>query len=165
MVREIVRDVIFLGQKSTDATVADIKTAMDLVDTLEANRNACVGMAANMIGVKKRIIAINDNGFTKLMINPTITAKSSKFETEEGCLSLSGVRPTTRYKNITVMKDSKQVNADWNETDETSKAYILNKPEIPDAQVQADSEDTYHSRHTPDEIVDGGIDTCNSFHE
>lgn len=102
MVREIVRDVIFLGQKSTDATVADIKTAMDLVDTLEANRNACVGMAANMIGVKKRIIAINDNGFTKLMINPIITAKSSKFETEEGCLSLSGVRPTTRYKNITV---------------------------------------------------------------
>ena len=102
MVREIVKDVIFLGQKSTDATVADIKTAMDLVDTLEANRNACVGMAANMIGVKKRIIAINDNGFTKLMINPTITAKSSKFETEEGCLSLSGVRPTTRYKNITV---------------------------------------------------------------
>ena len=102
MVSEIVRDVIFLGQKSTDATIADIKTAMDLVDTLEANRNACVGMAANMIGVKKRIIAINDNGFTKLMINPTITAKSSKFETEEGCLSLSGVRPTTRYKNITV---------------------------------------------------------------
>ncbi|MDD5890886.1 MAG: peptide deformylase [Ruminococcus sp.] len=102
MVREIVKDVILLGQKSTDATVADIKTAMDLVDTLEANRNACVGMAANMIGVKKRIIAINDNGFTKLMINPTITAKSSKFETEEGCLSLSGVRPTTRYKNITV---------------------------------------------------------------
>lgn len=102
MVREIVRDVIFLGQKSTDATIVDIKTAMDLVDTLEANRNACVGMAANMIGVKKRIIAINDNGFTKLMINPTITAKSSKFETEEGCLSLSGVRPTTRYKNITV---------------------------------------------------------------
>lgn len=102
MVREIVRDVIFLGQKSTDATIADIKTAMDLVDTLEANRNACVGMAANMIGVKKRIIAINDNGFTKLMINPTITAKSSKFETEEGCLSLSGVRPTIRYKNITV---------------------------------------------------------------
>ena len=102
MVREIVRDVIFLGQKSTDATIADIKTAMDLVDTLEANRNACVGMAANMIGVKKTIIAINDNGFTKLMINPTITAKSSKFETEEGCLSLSGVRPTTRYKNITV---------------------------------------------------------------
>lgn len=102
MVREIVRDVIFLGQKSTDATIADIKTAMDLVDTLEANRNACVGMAANMIGVKKRIIAINDNGFTKLMINPTITAKSCKFETEEGCLSLSGVRPTTRYKNITV---------------------------------------------------------------
>ena len=102
MVREIVRDVIFLGQKSTDATIADIKTAMDLVDTLEANRNACVGMAANMIGVNKRIIAINDNGFTKLMINPTITAKSSKFETEEGCLSLSGVRPTTRYKNITV---------------------------------------------------------------
>ena len=102
MVREIVRDVIFLGQKSTDATIADIKTAMDLVDTLEANRIACVGLAANMIGVKKRIIAINDNGFTKLMINPTITAKSSKFETEEGCLSLSGVRPTTRYKNITV---------------------------------------------------------------
>lgn len=102
MIKEIVKDIIFLGQKSTDATVADLKTAMDLVDTLEANKAHCVGMAANMIGVKKRIIAINDAGITKLMINPIITQQSGKFETEEGCLSLQGVRPTTRYKNITV---------------------------------------------------------------
>lgn len=102
MVKEIVKDIIFLGQKSTDATVADIKTAMDLVDTLEANKAHCVGMAANMIGVKKRIIAVNDSGITKLMINPVITQQSGKFDTEEGCLSLQGVRPTTRYKNITV---------------------------------------------------------------
>ena len=102
MVRPIMRDPLFLAGKSAPATEADKQVVQDLLDTLKANQDRCVGMAANMIGVKKRIIAINDNGFTKLMINPTITAKSSKFETEEGCLSLSGVRPTTRYKNITV---------------------------------------------------------------
>ncbi|MCI6651928.1 MAG: peptide deformylase [Ruminococcus sp.] len=102
MVREIVRDIIFLGQKSVDATPQDIKIAMDLLDTLNANRERCVGMAGNMIGEKKNIIAITDRGINKLMINPVITQKSGKFETEEGCLSLDGVRSTTRYKNITV---------------------------------------------------------------
>ena len=102
MIKPIMKDIFFLNQKSEPATESDKQIAIDLLDTLKAHEEGCVGMAANMIGVKKRIIAINDNGFTKLMINPTITAKSSKFETEEGCLSLSGVRPTTRYKNITV---------------------------------------------------------------
>ncbi|MGN0477238.1 MAG: peptide deformylase [Ruminococcus sp.] len=102
MVREIVRDIIFLGQKSVDATPQDIKIAMDLIDTLNANRERCVGMAANMIGEKKNIIAITDKGMNRLMINPIITKKSGKFDTEEGCLSLDGVRSTSRYKNITV---------------------------------------------------------------
>ena len=102
MVREIVKDVIFLGQKSTDATVADIKTAMDLVDTLEANRNACVGMAANMIGVKKNIIVVAAGPVMFAMINAKITKRKGAFKTEEGCLSLDGVRPCTRYKEIEV---------------------------------------------------------------
>lgn len=102
MVREIVRDIIFLGQKSVDATPQDIKIAMDLIDTLNANRERCVGMAANMIGEKKNIIAITDKGMNRLMINPIITKKSGKFDTEEGCLSLEGMRSTSRYKNITV---------------------------------------------------------------
>lgn len=102
MVKEIVRDIIFLGQKSADATPADIKDAMDLQDTLIANRAGCVGLAGNMIGVKKRIIAVNDNGNYLIMMNPEIIRKSGKFTTEEGCLSLDGVRVTERYKTITV---------------------------------------------------------------
>ena len=104
MIREIMKDPLFLSVRSTDATKADIPAAMDLLDTLNAHRHECVGMAANMIGVSKRIIVFVDelSGQPQLMLNPAITAKSKPYETEEGCLSLPGVRPATRYGKITV---------------------------------------------------------------
>ncbi len=80
----------------------DLQTAKDLLDTLTANREACVGMAANMIGVKKRIIVFDNNGVLMTMLNPEIVKCSGEYETEEGCLSLSGVRKTKRYQLITV---------------------------------------------------------------
>lgn len=102
MVREIMHDIIFLNQKSEPALPADKQVALDLLDTLKAHEEECVGMAANMIGVRKNIIAVNI-GFANLaMFNPVILKKSGAFETEEGCLSLSGVRKTTRYQDIEV---------------------------------------------------------------
>jgi peptide deformylase len=96
------KDVIFLNQKSELATEADMQVVQDLLDTLKANEAGCVGMAANMIGVKKRIIAVS-MGFANIaMINPVIVKKSGEYETEEGCLSLIGVRKTKRYKDIEV---------------------------------------------------------------
>jgi len=96
------KDVIFLSQKSEPATEADKQVVRDLLDTLKANEVGCVGLAANMIGVKKRIIAVN-MGFANIaMINPVIVKKSGAYETEEGCLSLVGVRKTTRYMDIEV---------------------------------------------------------------
>ena len=104
MVRDIVKDPLFLSIKSTDAGREDIKTAIDLLDTLNAHRHECVGMAANMIGVSKRIIVFVDeqSGQPQLMFNPVIVSKSQPYETEEGCLSLPGVRPATRYEKISV---------------------------------------------------------------
>ena len=102
MVRPINRNILSLGVKSTPATKADISVGDDLLETLNANLDACVGMAANMIGVHKRIIVFHNGLFPELMFNPEIIAKSGKYETEEGCLSLVGVRPCTRYENITV---------------------------------------------------------------
>ena len=102
MVRPIMRDVLFLGQKSEPATQADVQVVRDLLDTLQANRAGCVGMAANMIGMKKRIIAVNMGMLDIPMINPVIVKKDKPYKTEEGCLSLDGVRPTTRYENIEV---------------------------------------------------------------
>ena len=102
MIKPIVRDAFFLNQKSDEATKADLPIAQDLEDTLKANRERCVGMAANMIGYRKKIIIIATGFADMIMINPKITAKSEPYETEEGCLSLPGVRKTTRYKNITV---------------------------------------------------------------
>ena len=102
MVREIVHDPIFLAQKSTEATAEDLQTAQDLLDTLEANRERCVGMAANMIGVLRRIIVFDNMGRAELMLNPRIIKASEAYETEEGCLSLSGVRKTRRYNKIKV---------------------------------------------------------------
>ena len=102
MIRPIMRDVFFLNQKSEQATEADKHVIQDLLDTLKANEYGCVGMAANMIGVKKRIIVVS-MGFANIpMINPVIVKKSGPYETEEGCLSLLGVRKTTRYKDIEV---------------------------------------------------------------
>ena len=100
MVKQIVRDPLFLQQKSETATEADKQVITDLTDTLKANSDRCVGMAANMIGSRKRIIIVSAGPFSFIMINPVITKKTGKYETEEGCLSLDGVRPCTRYKEI-----------------------------------------------------------------
>lgn len=102
MIRPIMKDVFFLNQKSEPATKADDQVVQDLLDTLKANEAGCVGMEANMIGVKKRIIAVN-MGFVNIpMLNPVITKKSGPYEAEEGCLSLVGVRKATRYQEIEV---------------------------------------------------------------
>ncbi len=102
MVRDIMRDVIFLAQKSQPATGEDISVADDLLETLEAHKEGCVGMAANMIGVSKRIIAFDNEGTYMVMFNPQIVKQSGAYETEEGCLSLEGRRKTKRYKTIKV---------------------------------------------------------------
>jgi len=119
MIRPVVRDVFFLRQKSEPATQGDLSIGQDLRDTLASNRDRCVGMAANMIGVKKRVIIVNMGPVDVVMYNPVITRKDSPFETEEGCLSLDGVRKTTRYQNITVeyrddtWKKRQQNNTGW----------------------------------------------------
>ena len=102
MVKQVVRDVFFLSQKSEPATKDDLQVGRDLQDTLKANRDVCVGMAANMIGVKKNIIIVSMGMFDVVMFNPVIIKQEGPYETEEGCLSLDGVRPTTRYQNIEV---------------------------------------------------------------
>ena len=102
MIRPIMKDVFFLSQKSEPATIADKHVGQDLLDTLAAHTHECVGMAANMIGIRKNIIVVNMGFVNLVMFNPKITKKSGKYETEEGCLSLIGVRPCTRYKEITV---------------------------------------------------------------
>lgn len=107
MIKPIMRDIFFLNQKSEPATKADQQVAVDLQDTLKANEEHCVGMAANMIGVKKNMIIVNmGNGFlgsaNVVMMNPVILKKSGPYEEEEGCLSLSGTRKTTRYQEIEV---------------------------------------------------------------
>ena len=102
MVKNIVRDPMFLMQKSEPATEADKQVITDLMDTLRANLDVCVGMAANMIGVKKQIIVVAAGPMIFPMENPVITKKTGMYKTEESCLSLEGVRPCTRYKEIEV---------------------------------------------------------------
>jgi peptide deformylase len=102
LVRLIVKDALFLGQKSELATPADAVVIDDLVDTLKANAEHCVGLAANMIGIKKRIIVYSVGMIGVPMINPVIITKAKPYETEEGCLSLIGARKTTRYETIEV---------------------------------------------------------------
>ena len=103
MIKELMHDPIFLAQKSETADRNDIQTANDLRDTLEANRERCVGMAANMIGVKKRIICFVSDGEYMIMFNPEIIKQSDPYDTEEGCLSLlGGPRKCKRYKKIKV---------------------------------------------------------------
>ena len=102
MVKPIMKDVFFLGQKSELATKADLQIGKNLQDTLRANRAGCVGMAANMIGVKKRVIIVNMGFVDVVMFNPVLLSKDTPYEAEEGCLSLSDVRKTTRYENIEV---------------------------------------------------------------
>ncbi len=110
MVKPIVKDIFFLGQKSEPATKADLAVAQDLKDTLKANREGCVGMAANMIGVKKRIIIVSIGFADLVMINPVLLSKDGPYETEEGCLSLEGVRATKRWQEIEV----EYLDENWN---------------------------------------------------
>lgn len=102
MIKQINHDLTFLAQKAQLATKADHNVVTDLQDTLKANAEICVGMAANMIGVNKRIIIFSMGIMNVVMINPTIINKSQPYDTKEGCLSLTGERPTKRFKNITV---------------------------------------------------------------
>lgn len=103
MVKELVHDPIFLAQKSSPADESDRRTAQDLLDTITAHREECVGMAANMIGVKKRVIVFDDGGVFRVMFNPEIIGRSEPYKTEEGCLSLlGGPRPTSRFRKIKV---------------------------------------------------------------
>jgi len=102
MVQPIMRDPAFLAQPSAPATAEDLPAAADLLETLMAHRDGCVGMAANMIGLHKRIIAFEDGEGYTLMFNPEIVKYSQAYQTEEGCLSLEGVRPTKRYRSIKV---------------------------------------------------------------
>ena len=102
MVREIMRDEAFLSQKAGPATPEDLPVAQDLLDTLEAHKEGCVGMAANMIGVNKRIIVFDNEGTYMVMFNPEIIKKSGPYQAWEGCLSLAGTRPAKRWKSIKV---------------------------------------------------------------
>lgn len=102
MIRQVVKDVLFLGQKSEAATKDDVAVIDDLVDTLRANLEACVGIAANMIGVKKRILVFSIGDIIVPMVNPVIVKKENCYETEESCLSLTGFRKTKRYETIEV---------------------------------------------------------------
>lgn len=103
MVRELIHDPILLAQKSEPATAENLQTAEDLLDTLKAHKETCVGMAANMIGVFKRIIVFDDRGVYTVMLNPRIVKRSDAYETEESCLSLlGGPRKTVRYRKIKV---------------------------------------------------------------
>lgn len=108
MIRPIMKDPIFLAQKSAPATAEDLPVAQDLRDTLEAHRDGCVGMAANMIGVAKRIIIFDDNGSAAVMFNPEIVKCSGTYEAEEGCLSLPGTRKAKRYRSIKVRYQNEQ---------------------------------------------------------
>ena len=102
MIREICRDETFLAQKAAPATADDLATAQDLLDTLTAHKDGCVGMAANMIGVCKRIIAFDNEGTYMVIFNPVIVRQSGPYEAQEGCLSLSGVRKTKRFQTVKV---------------------------------------------------------------
>ncbi len=119
MIQPICKDTFLLRQKSISAVQADLPVATDLLDTLAAHTQECVGMAANMIGVLKRIIAISIGPVNVAMINPVITNCAVPYEAEEGCLSLTGVRKTTRYESIEVQfldldfKEKTQVFTGW----------------------------------------------------
>ena len=102
MVREIVKDPVLLMQKSSATTEEDLVVAQDLIDTLLANRDRCVGLAANMIGVLRRVIVVDDEGTPLAMLNPEFLQTKGQYETEEGCLPLTGVRKTKRYEYVKV---------------------------------------------------------------
>ena len=109
MVREIMKDEVFLAEESEYATAEDTEIARDLLETLEAHKAGCVGMAANMIGVRKRIIAFDNEGSYMVMFNPEIVKKSGAYEAEEGCLSLTGTRKTRRWQSIKVQYQNEKM--------------------------------------------------------
>ena len=109
MVREIMKDEAFLAETSEKATAEDAEIARDLLETLEAHKAGCVGMAANMIGVRKRIIAFDNEGSYMVMLNPEIVKKSGAYEAEEGCLSLTGTRKTRRWQSIKVQYQNEKM--------------------------------------------------------
>ena len=102
MVRKICKDTFFLSRKAEPATASDLEAAQDLLDTLAAHKDGCVGMAANMIGINKRIIVFDNDGEYMVMFNPVIIRHSTAYEAEEGCLSLTGTRKATRFQTIKV---------------------------------------------------------------
>ena len=108
MIREIMRDETFLSQKAEPATLEDLPVAQDLLDTLTAHKDGCVGMAANMIGVPKRIIVFDNQGRYMVMFNPEIIKKSGPYEAEEGCLSHTGTRKAKRWQSIKVQYQNEQ---------------------------------------------------------
>ena len=108
MIRDICKDEFFLSQKAEPAAADDLGLAQDLLDTLVAHKDGCVGMAANMIGVNKRIIAFDNDGVYMVMFNPVIVKKSAPYDAEEGCLSLTGTRKTKRYQTIKVQWQNEQ---------------------------------------------------------
>ena len=108
MVREIMQDEAFLSQKAEPSTLKDLPVAQDLLDTLTAHKDGCVGMAANMIGVNKRIIAFDNEGKYMVMLNPEIIKKSGPYQAEEGCLSLTGTRKAKRWQSIKVQYQNEQ---------------------------------------------------------
>lgn len=108
MIRPVMRSIDFLKQPSEIATMDDLPIATDLLDTLKAHKNECVGMAANMIGEAKRIIAFEDEGKYTVMFNPRLLKADDAFKTEEGCLSLVGVRPCKRYRSIKVQYENER---------------------------------------------------------
>lgn len=110
MVKPIVTDILFLQQKSEPATKADKQVMRDLLDTLQAHKMECAGLAANMIGVRKNIIAVNLGMINMLMVNPVILSGEDEYETEEGCLSLPGERKTKRYRRIEVEYQDQNMN-------------------------------------------------------
>lgn len=109
MVREIMKDEVFLAEASEKATAEDTEIARDLLETLEAHKAGCVGMAANMIGVRKRIIAFDNEGSYMVMFNPEIVKKSGAYEAEEGCLSLTSTRKTRRWQSIKVQYQNEKM--------------------------------------------------------
>ena len=120
MIKPIVKDIIFLGQKSEISTKDDMQVVQDLKDTLSAHRDGCVGMAANMIGYRKRMIIVSLGIVDLIMINPVIISKNGEYETEEGCLSLQGKRKTKRYKDIEV----KFMDTGFNEQKQKFSGYV-----------------------------------------
>ena len=120
MIRPIVRDVLFLGQKSLPATQGDLTLDRDLRDTLQANRDRCVGMAANMIGIGRRVIIVSLGFADTVMYNPVLLSRDTPYEAEEGCLSLDGTRKVTRWRNIEI----EYRNAAWKKRREKYSGWI-----------------------------------------